>query len=138
MARAKPIRRYRSARISKRNKRLYIHFRIWTSKRTGRRARLTRAAQSGVREVVNNDTKFTYELFFYRVFSEEQLSFGNKLSKWAKVNFAGEYKIHRFKHWNNKRYPDRIKLSEDSDLMIFMLMYKDKVRKVFRYVKEPV
>lgn len=138
MARTKPIRRLRSVRMSKRQKRLHIHFRTWTSKRTGRRARLARACQSGVRNIVNNDTKFTYELFFYRVLSDEQLSFGNSLSKWAKINFAGEYKIHRFKHWNNKRYIDRIKLSEDSDLMIFMLMHKEKVRKVFRYVKEPV
>lgn len=131
-------RRPRSIRMARRQKRLYIHYKKWTTKRTGRRARIARVVKDGVRNVVNNETPFEYELFFFKIVNEEFFSFSNGLSKWSRDNFAGQYKIHRYKHHNKKRYAASIKLTEDSDLMIFMLMHKEKVRKVFRYVKEPV
>jgi hypothetical protein len=130
------IRRPRSVRMARRQKRLYIHYKKWTSKRTGRRAKLAKIVKQGAREVVN-ETSFAYELFFFKNTSDEYFSFSNGLAKLAKNNFAGEYKIHRYTHHNKKRYASSMKLTEDSDLMIFMLLHKEKVRKVFRYTKEP-
>ena len=131
-----PQRRRSLVQYGRRQKKLRLDIKHWSTRRTGTRATLALKQKYGIRDVVKTDSEFMYEAFIQRRTSPEFVSLNDTLTNWCRVQLNSKYKIHKIEFVNIKRYVSSIKISDDTDLMVFMLMFGDKTRKVFRYVKE--
>jgi hypothetical protein len=88
--------------------------------------------------VAKPDEKFEYQVFFKSYLYNHKLgdSINTDITQWLRTYLASPYKVYR-ERIAPYALIKSIKLDNEGDLMMFMLCYREHVRKIFKMVKEP-